>query len=118
MGILFVFLLWTIGVVVFIIQIAALWKLFSMAGKPGWACLIPIYNIIVYFQVAGKPAWWILLLLIPGVNVVIKIIVDLDFARAFNKSTAFAIGIILLPVIFLPVLAFSQETKYVGVTPR
>ena len=56
--------------VVAAVMIAAMWKVFTKAGKPGWASLIPIYNMIVLLDIAGKPAWWIVLFIIPIVNFV------------------------------------------------
>jgi hypothetical protein len=91
-----------------VLLIVALWKLFSKAGEPGWAAIIPIYNTIVWLKVAGKPWWWLILLLIPFVNFVIAIIVSIDLARRFGKGGAFAVGLIFLPVIFYPILGFGS----------
>ncbi|HRH96867.1 MAG TPA: DUF5684 domain-containing protein, partial [Prosthecobacter sp.] len=52
---------------VVVVMIAAMWKVFTKAGEPGWACLVPIYNIIVYLKISGKPVWWIILFIIPFV---------------------------------------------------
>ncbi len=100
-----------LAVVVFCI--AVFWKLFSKAGEPGWACLIPIYNTIVFCKICGKPWWWFILLCIPGVNFIILIILDLELAKRFGKSTGFAIGLILLFPIFCAILAFGSA-RYQG----
>lgn len=94
-------------------MIASLWKIFSKAGKPGWACIVPIYNIIVMLEIVEKPAWWIILYLIPFVNITVAIIINIELAKVFGKDTGFAIGMIILPFIFFPMLAFgnSQYTK-------
>ncbi len=102
---LFIFALY-IGVIILII--AGFWKTFAKAGQPGWAALIPIYNIIVLLQVAGRPIWWIILFLIPVVSLIVAIIVALDVAKNFGKSVGFAIGLILLPFIFYPILGFGS----------
>ena len=101
----FMFVVW---LAVVILMIAAMWKVFSKAGKPGWAAIIPIYNVIVLLDVAGKPWWWILLCLIPIVNIVIAILVYVALAQAFGKGAGFAVGLIFLPVIFLPILGFGS----------
>jgi len=88
--------------------IAGIWKVFTKAGKPGWAAIIPIYNIIVLLQIAGKPVWWILLLFIPLVNLVVVIIVSLAVAKQFGKSDAFGVGLALLGFIFYPILGFGD----------
>jgi hypothetical protein len=97
-----------------VFYIVVMWKIFVKAGKPGWGCIIPIYNIILQMEIAGRPGWWVLLMFIPGVNVIINIIVLLDIAKAFGKGTGFGIGLILLGFIFLPILAFG-DAKYIGI---
>jgi hypothetical protein len=102
-----------VGPLVAILVIAGLWRVFTKAGKPGWAALIPIYNFIVLLQIAGKPAWWFLLFLIPGVNFVILILVMIGVAKAFGKGTGFTLGLLFLSPIFVPVLGFGNS-RYVG----
>ncbi len=96
-----------------ILVIAAMWRIFSKAGQPGWAAIIPIYNAYVLLKVAGRPGWWLLLCLIPFVNLVVLIVVMVDLAKAFGKGTGFALGLIFLSVIFLPILGFGSA-QYVG----
>jgi hypothetical protein len=105
-----------VELIVGIIMIAALWKVFTKAGKPGWAAIVPIYNIIVMLQIAGKPGWWIILFLIPVANLVVSILVAIGIANAFGKSGGFAAGLILLGFIFYPILGFGSS-QYQGV-PR
>ncbi len=100
-----------VALVVFFI--AAGWRIYSKAGKPGWASLVPIYNIVVMLEIVGKPTWWILLLFIPFVNFVIAIIIQLALAERFGKSAGFGVGLILLPIVFVPILAFS-DAKYMA----
>ena len=98
---------WICYFAVIVLLIAAIWKVFSKAGQPGWAAIIPIYNIYVMCKVAGRPGWWLLLMLIPLVNVIIAIILTLDIAKHFGEGIGFAIGMILLPFIFWPILGFG-----------
>jgi len=105
-----------IGVIylaVIVLMIASLWKIFVKAGKPGWAAIVPIYNIIVLMEIVGRPVWWIILLFIPFVNFVILIILAIDLAKSFGQGGGFAAGLILLSVIFYPILAFGGS-QYVG----
>jgi hypothetical protein len=99
---------WIIWCIVFIIQIAAMWKVFQKAGKPGWAAIVPIYNVIVLLDIAGKPWWWILLCLIPLVNIIVLIIVYVSLARNFGKGVGFALGLMFLSFIFFPILAWGD----------
>ncbi len=96
-----------------ILMIAAWWKIFSKAGQPGWAAIIPIYNWIVWCKIVGRPWWWILLMLIPFVNLIILIILMIDLAKSFGKGVGFGIGLILLPFIFFLILGFGSA-QYQG----
>lgn len=86
------------------------WKIFEKAGKPGWAAIIPIYNVIVLLEIVGRPVWWILLLFIPIVNLVIGFLLALDLSRSFGHDLAFALGLFFLGFIFYPILAFGGDT--------
>jgi len=88
--------------------IASFWKVFTKAGQPGWASIIPIYNAIVWLRIAGRPGWWIILLLIPIVGFVIAIVVSIDFAKKFGKGAGFAMGLVFLGFIFYPILAWGS----------
>jgi hypothetical protein len=89
------------------------WKVYVKAGQPGWAAIIPFYNIYVLLQIIGRPTWWLLLLFVPLVNIVIIILIELDVAKAFGKDTLFGIGLILLQPIFYGILAFGSA-EYQG----
>jgi len=108
---------WICYSAVIILLIAAIWKVFSKAGQPGWAAIIPIYNLYVMCKVAGRPGWWLLLCLIPFLNVIILIILNFDIAKRFGKSGGFAVGMILLPFIFWPILGFGSATYQGGPPP-
>ncbi|MBT3468214.1 MAG: signal peptidase I [Opitutae bacterium] len=85
------------------------WKVFSKAGKPGIASIIPIWNIVVMVEMAGKPVSWVLLiLLVPCANIYFAIMLMIELAKRFGKSSGFGIGLILLPFIFWPMLAFGS----------
>jgi hypothetical protein len=90
--------------------IVSLWKVFVKAGQPGWGIFIPIYNIYLLLMIAGKPGWWLILYLIPLVNIVIGILVAIDIAKNFGKDTAFGLGLVFLGFIFYPILAFGSAT--------
>jgi hypothetical protein len=94
------------GVVV--LMIVSLWKVFEKAGEPGWAAIIPIYNVIVLLKIIGKPWWWILLLLIPVVNIVLAVIMYHRVSRSFGQGVGFTLGLIILSFIFIPLLAFGE----------
>jgi len=99
--------------IISVIVIISYWKIYEKAGKPGWAALIPIYNIIVLLEIVGKPVWWIILFLIPCVNIVFLVWTTNLLSKSFGQSEGFTIGLLLLGVVFYPMLAFGNY-KYLG----
>jgi hypothetical protein len=102
-----------IYVALIVLMIVSMWKIFTKAGKPGWACIIPIYNIIVLLEIIGKPWWWLLLMLLPIVNFVIMIWALNLLSKSFGHEVGFTLGLIFLGFIFFPILGLG-ESKYVG----
>ncbi len=115
-------LFWICWLAFMILMIAACWKIFTKAGQPGWASIIPIYNWYILCKIVGRPGWWVILLLIPFVNFIVAIILCIDLAKSFGKGVGFGIGLILLGVIFFPILGFGsaeyQGPAAGGLTPR
>ena len=105
-----------IAAIVGLIIIIAFWKIFSKAGKPGWASIIPIYSSIVLLEIVGKPIWWIILLLIPGVNFIMMIIILHRLSVSFGKDIGMTLLMLFLPFIGFPVLAFG-DAKYTPPVP-
>lgn len=126
-------LIFMLAIIVF--MIIALWKIYTKAGKPGWACIVPVYNYIVLLQIAGKPIWWIVWFILPvvgalittvspaigGILYLILVIIAIVFSimmyhglsKSFGKGAGFTVGLILLGIIFFPILAFGKA-KYIG----
>ena len=95
-----------------VLLFVSLWKIFVKAGKPGWAAIVPIYNAWVLLEIGGEEGWKILLAFIPIVGSILVLIYTvkayLEIARRFGKTTGFAIGMLLLSIVFFPILAFSD----------
>ena len=106
-------LVFGLGMAAFIV--AANWKVFTKAGQPGWACLVPIYNVVILSKVVQRPMWWLLLLFIPLAGLVVALVMLFDLAKVFGKGAAFGFGLLFLPFIFYPILAFG-ESEYQGRT--
>ena len=94
-----------------IFQIAAHWKVFEKAGQPGWACIIPIYNIYIMTKIGGKPGWWtVLIIFLPfifGIWLINMI------SKSFGKDEVYTLGLLILGIIFWPILGFGSA-KYLG----
>jgi hypothetical protein len=105
------FLVVSLGII--LLLLAANWKLYTKAGKPGWTSIVPIYGTIVLLNIVGRPVWWIIGLFLPVVNIIFPFIIGMDLARSFGKSQAYGIGLVLLAIIFVPMLAFS-DAEYQG----
>lgn len=97
----------------FVLQCISWWKIFKKAGRPGWKALIPIYGTYVMLQIINKSAWWLILFMIPLVNIIFIFLFFLNMARVFNKGAGFAFGLFFYPTIFLLIFAFDSS-KYIG----
>lgn len=95
---------------ILVVAIIAHWKIFTKAGQKGWTSIIPILNIVVLLKIVKRPIWWIVLMLIPIVNIVVLIIVLVDLAKAFGHGVGFALGLIFFGLIFSLILAFGKST--------
>lgn len=109
----FAVLMLVVYLAILFVIIAGYWKTFAKAGQPGWAAIVPIYNAYILCKIVGRPGWWVILLLIPYLNFIFFIIIMLDLARSFARGIGFAVGLILLNAIFVPILGFG-ESEYQG----
>jgi hypothetical protein len=109
-------MLFVVSLVLFIISwlicvgvcIASLCAAFAKAGRPGWAAIVPIYNTIVFLDIAGKPWWWLFLMMLPIANIVFAIMSTIAFTANYGKGVGFAIGLMFLAPVFLPLLGFGD----------
>jgi hypothetical protein len=97
-----------------VVMIVGMWKVFTKAGQPGWAAIVPIYNTwVLVTEVAKKEVLWFILMLVPLANIVSLWVVSMEVARKFGKSDAYGIGLFFLPFIFYPMLGFG-DARYQG----
>ena len=96
--------------VILVLLIIPMWKIYAKAGKPGWASIVPIYNVLVMLEIVQKPWWWIFMFCIPIVNIVFLIMMYDALSKAFGQSSGFTVGLILLSFIFLPILGYGSAT--------
>jgi hypothetical protein len=106
------FLLFCLVMAVF--SIVCMWKVYTKAGQEGWASIIPIYNLYIFIKIVGKPWWWLLLLFIPGVNIIIAIWMTNLLSKSFGKGVGFTLGLLFLGIIFYAILAFDRTITYKG----
>jgi hypothetical protein len=104
---------WIITGILVVVQYAAMWRVYTKAGREGWEAIIPIYNYYVMLKIVGKPGWWLILMLIPIVNIVILVWVYNLLSKSFGKDEGFTLGLIFLGIIFWPILAWGNA-KYIG----
>ena len=124
-----VYLLVILAIVAFCIIVK--WKLFVKRKQPGWAALIPIYSDYILCKMVGVNPWWILIvylssflgvipvigsLLTLAISIYFLVLTNVSLARSFGKEDSFAIGLILLGIVFEPILAFGSA-EYKGPTP-
>lgn len=99
----------SISAFVLFIGIYSWWKIFRKAGRPGWYAIIPFFNIYIYLKIAGMSGWTMFLLIIPIISLLPMIYLQHRIAKNFGKGVGFSLGLILIPIIFVPVLAFDDS---------
>lgn len=102
-----------ISLALLLIIIVSMWKIFTKAGKPGWAAIVPIYNYIVLLEIINKPVWWIILLIIPLVNIIFIFIILNRLSEVFGQGIGMTLLLIFVPFIGFPMLAFGSA-QYIG----
>lgn len=107
-------------IAIYVLQVVAMWKIFTKAGEAGWKSIIPIYNLIVLFKISGLSPLLVLVYLaaiIPFIGWIavlgINIYMNYNLAKVFGKDAGFTAGLVLLPVIFYMILGFGKD-QYVG----
>jgi len=97
---------------IIVIKLVSLWTIFTKAGQPGYFAIIPIVNVVIFMSIIRKPWWWLFLWIIPGIGIIWRIWGWNLMVKRFGKTEDFTLGCILLPFIFIPVLAFG-DSKYI-----
>ena len=105
-------ILMIISLLLSILLIVSMWKIYKKAGKPGWAAIVPVYNIIVLLEIAELPLWYIALFLVPFANIYAMFKIYIELAHKFGKSTGFGVASVFFSVICFPILAFNKNIVY------
>lgn len=105
-----------LGTFLIIFNLVCQWKIFVKAGEKGWKVLIPIYNSIVLFKIIGLSPYLLFIYLaafIPTIGSLaiygLSIVQNVFLGKAFKKDAGFIVGLVLLPIVFLPMLAFGKS---------
>lgn len=104
-----------IAIIIIVLMHAGLFLLFPKAGRKNWEALVPGYNLYVWLQIIKKPWWWLILLIFPGVNILMVMIMSSILAQTFGKRDAMATGLsFFLPFAYLPLLGFDKKLEFLG----
>lgn len=103
-------------ILLLVVYFATFYKIFAKAGRTNkWEGFIPVYNFVIWAKIMKRPWWWAILLLIPGVNFVMTLVMNVELARSFNqRSTNDTLKAIFLPWLVIWNIANKQEIAYVG----
>ncbi len=104
--------IWVIALLLMALMIVAMWILFKKAGKPGWAAVVPFYDQYTLYEITWGNGWRFLMLLIPIYNIVLAILTYIRLAKAFGKDEGYAVGLVFLPQVFVPMLAFGSAAYH------
>lgn len=99
----------------FLAVFGSLYKIFEKAGEESWKGFVPGLNFYVWLKILKRPWWWLFLLIVPGVNFLMFIILNVQLAWAFGKiSRQDTLLAIFLPFYVLPNLAYKEAETYKG----
>jgi hypothetical protein len=110
MGFIFT-LFYLVFLAVGVAALVGMWKAFEKAGQPGWAGIVPIYNIYVLTLMAKKPVLWVVLCIIPCVQIYFLILLLMEIAKLFGKEPIF--GLLMFVGVGWLILGFT-DAKYTG----
>lgn len=111
-GLMSLAVIWVIALLLMALMIVAMWILFKKAGKPGWAAVVPFYDQYTLYEITWGNGWRFLMLLIPIYNIILMILTYIRLAKAFGKEEGYAVGLIFLPHVFVPMLAFGSAAYH------
>lgn len=111
-GLMSLAVIWVIALLLMALMIVAMWILFKKAGKPGWAAVVPFYDQYTLYEITWGNGWRFLMLLIPIYNIVLAILTYIRLAKAFGKDEGYAVGLVFLPQVFVPMLAFGSAAYH------
>jgi len=100
------------GIVGYVIMAIALMTIANKTGltEKNWWAWIPIMNVLLMLEIADLPLWYIILLLVPCVNLAVIIYTWWKIAEKRGKPGAVSLAM-LIPVVgfFVPLyIAFSD----------
>jgi hypothetical protein len=98
-----------------VLTFVGMWAVFAKAGLPGWKSLVPIYNGVVLCRICGLSGWFVLLMLVPLVNLFAFIYLSHRLSASFGRGLGTTVGLICLTVLFLLILGFG-DARY-GAAP-
>ena len=111
-GLMSLAVIWVIALLLMALMIVAMWILFKKAGKPGWAAVVPFYDQYTLYEITWGNGWRFLMLLIPIYNIILMILTYIRLAKAFGKDEGYAVGLVFLPQVFVPMLAFGSAAYH------
>ena len=127
-----------IGGIIALLLLVSEWRVLEKAGEKGWKTLIPFYNIYISHHVMGMAhIWFILEIIVWPIELLLEILdpvpdwLEIGFGiptaiitiismivhancmgKCFGKSRLYRLGLLLLPEVCLPMIAFGKS-KYI-----
>lgn len=83
-------------------------NIFKTAKKNPKLSFIPIYNLLILLDITNLPRIFFIMLLFPIINILIILIILYRLSIVYQTKLGFALGLIFLGVMFLPILNVSK----------
>lgn len=98
-----------IGILIYLLSCFIVSKIFRKVEIKSYKAYIPVYNLILLSNICDFKWYYIFGLIISPVNIWFHIYLNIRLGKSFNKSNKFIVGLILLPIVFYPILAFDKS---------
>ena len=115
----FYILIFVVAMAICVFAMVCYCKIAHKAGEPWWSMLIPFYMNYTLCKITFGNGWLFLaffLSFVPFIGqicVLVLVFYQLyKLADVFGHGIGFALGLMFLPVIFLPILAFGSSRYY------
>lgn len=108
-----------LGLLVFHVVLAAsLWKMAARTKtEPQWFALVPLLNFVLLLKIAGRPVWWLVLMLIPIVNIVTIVVATMALCERFGVNKWWGLASVFSPFNLVLYLYLAYGTEKAPVAP-
>lgn len=74
-----------------LIGITGQWMLYYKCDLPGYACVVPVWNVTTFLKIVGRPAWQSLIVMVPPPIIVWGVLFSGGSTLGYGMAAVFAV---------------------------